>query len=340
MSSLKTRCLALAAALAFPTAVLAAGSAQVSDAWQRPASMAKHPQGSVFLGGAVAGDRLVVVGERGMVLTSDDAVHWQQRPTPVSDTLTSVRFADARHGVAVGHAGVVLATEDGGATWSVVLDGRQAADLVLRAAPGDEAAQRLVADGPDKPLLDALFADPSRMVVVGAYGLILASSDGGKTWESWMNRVEDPQGLHYYAIRQRGDEIVIAGEQGLVLRSQDRGATFKSVETPYKGSFFTLELPGEHGIVVAGLRGNAWMSDDDGAHWVRLPNDVDAAITSSLSLPDGSVLFGDQAGRVLELIDGTLSAVKGAMFPSISGLVSDNGKHIVALTMQGIRALK
>src|SRR3989344_304981 len=101
-------------------AIAAAGAgcafAQVGDALQRPALSVKAPQRAVLLAAAAAGQRLVAVGERGVVALSDDrGVTWQQAACPVSVSLTMVRFADERHGVAVGHGGTGLTTSDAGA---------------------------------------------------------------------------------------------------------------------------------------------------------------------------------------------------------------------------------
>src|SRR5438034_2846682 len=153
--------LPLLAALSFGGSALAAPAASaVGDALDRPAVIARDASHTVLLGAALAGTRLVAVGERGIVLTSDDSGRmWRQSPTPVSVTLTALRFADASYGFAVGHAGIVLITADGGLSWTKKLDGKQAAQLELEAAKRSgsaaalKSAERLVADGPDKPLL-------------------------------------------------------------------------------------------------------------------------------------------------------------------------------------------
>lgn len=184
--SARRRALAL---LAAGTGVFCQGTAcaaPVGPALSRPAILSQRAAQSVLLGIAQAGQRLVAVGERGIVLLSDDnAATWRQVAAPVSVTLTAVRFADSKHGYATGHGGAVLATTDGGETWVRVLDGNQAARIALEAAQASgnvqaqREAQRLLNDGPDKPLLDLLVTGPLRVVAIGAYGLATLLSSIG-----------------------------------------------------------------------------------------------------------------------------------------------------------------
>src|SRR4051794_32612400 len=66
-------------------------------------------QTSMILAATQAGKRIVAVGERGVVLLSDDAgtSFRQAKSVPISSTLTSVKFVDARIGWAAGHWGVI-----------------------------------------------------------------------------------------------------------------------------------------------------------------------------------------------------------------------------------------
>lgn len=317
-------------------------AAPVGDALDRPAVTARDATTAVLLGAAQTGERLLEVGERGIVLLSDDrGGHWRQAPVPVSVGLTAVRFAGGT-GFVVGHGGVVLTSDDAGATWTRRLDGRQAAQRVLAAARAAadpvaiKAAERLVADGPDKPFLDVLAFDARRALVVGAYGLALATEDGGRTWTSWMSRLDNPKGLHLYAARSRGDHLVIVGEQGLVLRSDDAGGHFDRLATPYKGSFFTVELPADAEIVVAGLRGNVWRSTDAGAAWTRLATPAPVSITASALRPDGSLWFVDQAGSVLvERSGSALSAVRTPPLPPLNGLLARADGSLLVASVRG-----
>jgi photosystem II stability/assembly factor-like uncharacterized protein len=50
---------------------------------------------SLLLDGQVVGDRIIVVGERGHILISEDqGVSWQQQEVPTRATLTSIFFVD------------------------------------------------------------------------------------------------------------------------------------------------------------------------------------------------------------------------------------------------------
>lgn len=331
----------------------AADAAPVGAALARPAVPARVAGHAVVLGAAQAGTRLVAVGERGSVLLSDDnGASWHQAAVPVSVTLTAVRFVDAQRGFAVGHGGVVLATTDGGLSWVKRLDGVRAAQIALKAAKeaskesGDtralKEAERLVADGPDKPLLDLHFFDAMHGIVVGAYNLAFATDDGGQSWRSLMALVDNPKSLHLYAVRAQGDVLLLAGEQGLALRSDDRGRSFRKLEVPYKGSFFTAELMSADArqMVLAGLRGNVWRSADAGATWSQWALPSAASITGSALLPaaDGeprALVLVDQSGRVMTASGDTITARPGTPLPPLNGVLPLKDGGLLALTVAG-----
>ena len=318
----------------------------IGSALGRPAPATLNAERAYLLGVAQAGERLVAVGERGIIVLSDDnGVSWRQVQAPISVTLTTVRFADARNGYAVGHGGSVLVTRDAGDSWTLSLDGRRAAEVVLAAAHakgdarGVAEAERLLADGPDKPLLDILVRNPSTAFVVGAYGLALYTIDGGKSWQALLAHSDNPGGLHLNAIRGAGQRIVIVGEQGLVLLSDDAGASFRNLETPYSGSFFTAELPTAHTLVVAGLRGTTLRSEDDGASWTSLASPVEASITASAMSPDGELLLASQAGLLLHQQGDRLLPINRQPLPPLNNLLSTREGRLFVLSEQGVRLL-
>lgn len=332
---------ALGTLLSVPLVSIGAHAAPVGPALTRPALTVRAPAAAVLQAAAHAGPRWVAVGERGLVVLSDDqGGHWRQVAVPVSVGLTAVRFVDADHGWIVGHGGVVLASRDGGQTWALQLEGRRAAALVQQdaQASGDARliadAERLVADGPDKPLLDLHFFDRQHGIVVGAYNLALVTADGGQTWQPIGRRLDNPRGLHLYSVRARGDELLLAGEQGLVLHSTDRGEHFQRLTTPYKGSFFTGEIPAAGELVVAGLRGTTWRSRDAGASWTALPSPVPVNITASALDDQGRLWFANQAGMVLTPAGDTLVPA-ATHLPPLNGLLPLGSGQALGLSVRG-----
>jgi len=315
-------------------------AAPVGEALQRPASQVRHPERAVLLALAQAGEPLVAVGERGVIVRSEDlGKTWKQVPSPVSVTLTMVRFADALNGVAVGHSGTVLTTQDGGRSWQLRLDGKQLAAIALRDAANElqrADAQRLVNDGPDKPFLDVLLWDSRRMLAVGAYGLALFSPDGGMTWQAWMGRLPNPRGMHWYVARRSGDSVLLAGEQGVLARSDDQGKTFQALESPYRGSWFSAEMQPGGQLTLAGLRGNLWQSQDAGKRWSVVPMPSQASIIASAMTPEGDMLLTTQAGQILRLQGSQVLPMNSVPLPSPAAVLPLANGQVLTVGVAGV----
>lgn len=312
-----------------------------------PALQSPKALGAATLAVARVGARLVAVGERGTVLLSDDAgEHWQQASVPVRVTLTSVRFINERTGWAAGHLGVILRTDDAGQTWVKQLDGQQAAAAVATAARelSDEKAQhnarRFAEEGPDKPFFDLDFVDAQHGFAVGAYNMAFVTSDGGKTWQSALQRLPNPKNLHLYGVRYVAGKLYVVGEQGLLLKSDDAGASFHALASPYKGSFFGLLGARSGSLIAYGLRGNAVRSTDQGEHWDKLETGLPMSISAATELSSGTLALLSQTGELLISRDDGNSfnrvAPSGGPLPA-TGLALADEHHLVYASLRGLR---
>jgi photosystem II stability/assembly factor-like uncharacterized protein len=195
-------------------------------------------------------------------------------------------------------------------------------------------------EGATLPLLDVWFANEREGFVVGAFGMAARTSDGGDTWTPILDRLDNPQGLHYYAIAPVGQDLFIAGESGMLLRSEDRGKTWKKLESPYDGSYFGIVGTRDGKAVIAfGLRGSAFRSTDRGKSWKPISLPTGAAWMGGVQLPDGSILLTSPAlGGVLST-DGGASFFPVPNFPAGSvAAVIQEGK-VVAVGMSGAQSV-
>ncbi|WP_233801578.1 WD40/YVTN/BNR-like repeat-containing protein [Paraburkholderia sp. HP33-1] len=280
MQKTKSLKIACAAAFALLAALSCAHDALADGAPDNKVELtaAKHRDGaerSMMLGATLAGQRIVAVGEHGVILLSDDnGAHFRQaHDVPANATLTSVAFADARHGWAAGHWGVVLRTDDGGENWRV-----QRSDT-----------------GVDQPLFSIAFRDERHGWAVGLWSLLVTTDDGGATWKTQQvdkgagaGAGAGKSGLNFFSVFAGPDkDVYIAAEQGTVFRSSDDGASWQALHTGYKGTLWSGVVAPDRTIYVGGLRGNLFASGDGGATWQPVQSGVNDSITDLVANAHG-----------------------------------------------------
>jgi hypothetical protein len=81
-------------------------------------------------------------------------------------------------------------------------------------------------EGADKPLLDVWFSDAWHGYAVGVFNLLLRTDDGGEHWQPWLDRSDNPQGLHLTRVQAVDGALYITGEQGLLLKLDSDGQRF------------------------------------------------------------------------------------------------------------------
>ena len=313
------------------------------QALDQPGRLSAKAKNSAMLAIARAGERLVAAGERGIILYSDDhGKNWTQAKTPTSVTLTALRFIDDKRGWTIGHMGIVLNTADGGTTWRKQFDGIQAAQLALETAQasGNEKAIHqatyLVTDGPDKPFFDASIDKSGHGFIVGAYNLIFRTTDGGLHWQDWSAHVDNPKNFHLYGIARTHDALTLVGEQGLILRSTDGGQHFAAQSSPYKGSWFGA-LGTAKGLLVYGLRGNAFLLPSNGGEWQQMQTNTTAAISGASELADGRLLLASQSGELLlEQTGKKFSPLAMRSSVPLTAVLEDSDRNLVAASLRGV----
>lgn len=240
-----------------------------------------------------AGRRIVAVGDRGVVLLSDDEgkTFRQAASVPTRAMLNSVSFApDGRTGWAAGHLGVVVVTHDAGLTWKLQRDDCST----------------------DQPLFTTLFISPGEGYAAGLWSLLLHTTDAGKSWKV-QSLAGDSQvasgkgggaGPNLFGLtRTSTGTLLMASEQGVVYRSTDGGANWAAVHTDNAGTFWVGAALRSGTLLAAGLAGKIYRSTDDGQTWQAVPAATKSSITAIAQLSSGRVVAVGLDGAMLSSND-------------------------------------
>jgi photosystem II stability/assembly factor-like uncharacterized protein len=240
-------------------------------------------------------NHILIVGSKGLLLTSDDqGKTWTQRTVkerPGSDLfqdrdLYAIRFASGgKVGWIVGEDGIVMKTDDAGATW-------------VRQDSGTK-----------KNLFNVFPADDQQVVAIGADGSIIRTTDGGAHWQS----VKSPKNVSLFGIIFLDKNIgFTVGEFSTILATTDGGQNWTLAYGGNTGDFtvgpyFSIAFTDpQHGI-ACGLAGDLLATADGGKTWKvqKLPDTVAAYIVSEDSASKklwaagagGRMFIADQSGQ-------------------------------------------
>lgn len=261
---------------------------------------------------AVSAERALVVGYRGKILETTDAGRtWTIIPTPTDRALYNVRFADAQNGWICGEAGMILNTKDGGKTWTEQKSNTEEYLFAIYTlspthvfAVGDKSLLLETTDGganwkvrkvaqskegitedialavQDPIFYDIEFADEQHGWIVGEFGTIHGTTDGGQTWtaqqasllgEGIVDILDLPTffGVHFVNTQ----EGIAAGLEGKIARTSNGGETWQfetvdekvTVQDPLYSPFAFPD--GKAWVVGAG--GEVLTRDAGDAAWKR-----------------------------------------------------------------------
>lgn len=137
------------------------------------------------------------------VVLPDSALDTGVEPGDVN--LYGLSYGDADHAWAVGEFGIVIASADGGRTWT-----QQHTPV-------------------ESTLFGVRFVDAQHGWAVGVDSLILRTEDGGTTWKVQAPPISQRS---LYDVAVRGSSGWIVGDSGTVFKSADGGATWQAEPLP------------------------------------------------------------------------------------------------------------
>lgn len=199
---------------------------------------------------------------------------WCWQATSVTgNQLRAVAYADAAHGWAVGDAGTVVLTTDGGAHWKTVESGSTAS------------------------LVSVAFHDALVGWILGDDGRVLRTVDGGARWQSALAGASWAQGT--LSVVDAKTVRVVSNFSGMPdAISRDGGASFHEATRPV--------------MAVSPATGDCWSWAQGGGALSRLPACDDGAAVPVV-LPSGGAeilsLSGDDGVHLLATTQGNAPGV-------------------------------
>jgi len=172
-----------------------------------------------------------IAGQEGLVLhTADGGKTWQPQESNATfkDSDGSMRRAylfgldalDAQHVFAVGDRSMLCSTSDGGTTWT-----SRKVKMELDTSGGESLA---AAD----PIFYAVkFIDPQHGWIVGEFGKVMYTADGGQTWKEQEKTLMEGSGIFdlldlptlFGVHATDGQNVIASGLEGHVARTSDGG---------------------------------------------------------------------------------------------------------------------
>lgn len=265
----------------------------------------------------------------------DGSCVWRRQQTPTSQALRAVSFVGSQHGWAVGAGGTILATDNGGATWTQQSLPLTLVNAQLRSvsfvdrdngwAVGDGGVIVRTSDGganwtpqashSNAVLGGVFFRDAGRGWVVGSDGTILATADGGTTWRSQVSGVTGWLNAVSFASDRRGWAV---GNAGTIVFTDDAGSTWTR-QVPggvaEASDLRAVEAVSDTQVWAVGSRATILVTGDAGSRWIQQEPSTSAVPTfNGVSFTDGRRGWATgNFGLVLSTRDG--GAVWGAIRP-------------------------
>ena len=263
-----------------------------------------------------SGEHGWAVGQNGTIIHSrDGGKTWAAQSVDTDKTIMAVSFVDQLHGWACGDESTWLWTDNGGETWNV--------EMMDVSQIGLSERTRLAV--PDIIYYSVQFLDKNTGWIVGEYGNVRYTTDGGKTWGSQHGSLLDElveqggvrdvmvMGAFFKVHFSDANNGVMVGAGGAVTKTSDGGQTWTWVAREGSNTdvpalhLYDVDTPGENGrLVLAGMNAVVLDSTDSGVNWspANTPEGVFTWINSIAFGENGKGILVGGKGTIMTTSDG------------------------------------
>jgi photosystem II stability/assembly factor-like uncharacterized protein len=257
-------------------------------------------------------------------------------PIPSTGDVFAAALGTTPRALAAGRLGAVIASDDGGATWSPVggrLPGRfirvRAASPRLAAAAGLSGTVARTTDGgrtwqplrvsTSEDITDVSFATRDVGYALDLFGRVFRTRDGGAAWQRVSTGSVRPQAV----FARSAKSVLLIGPHG-ILRSSRRGFVAVRSRAARRAKLFEVDPAGK-AVFAHGSRRIA-VSMNGGRTWKRVNRPRRALISAVDFVTPRTGFLLEQDGRLWRTRN------RGRSWTNLAGIGSDNGNGLAFST--------
>ncbi|NOS85449.1 MAG: T9SS type A sorting domain-containing protein [Ignavibacteria bacterium] len=277
---------------------------------------------------------------------------WFQQTSGTTNVLTNIYFVDANTGTAIGLAGTIRRTTNGGANWTVqtVPADNLFGIFFLNASTGficgDAVFYKTTNGGaswfnpgaPVKLFRGIYFFDANTGYLCSTGGEIDHTTDGGVNWVSQNSNTTQNFNNIYFFNSSTG---FISGYTGTIVKTTNGGANWNVLTTGITDHIFAFSIISESIIYAGGENGKLIKTTDGGTTWSNLNSGITGRVTNFSFLNANTGTGSSHSNFIIRTTNGGISWVSqvspvagqdwyGVSFVNVqTGFIAGDGGNII-----------
>ena len=216
-----------------------------------------------------------------LYITESYSQWFWQNPLPHGYTLRSVSFTDVNNGTAVGEAGTILRTTNGGTSWINQ------------------------SSGTTNTLFGVSFTDANNGTAVGEAGIILRTTDGGT---SWISQTSGTTNWLWGVSFTDANNGTVVGEF-IILRTTNGGLSWIN-QVSGAGWLFGVSFSDANNGTVVGSHGRILRTTNGGVNWISQTSGTANSLRGvSFTDANNGTAVGD-GGTILRTTNGGVTFIE------------------------------
>jgi len=267
-------------------------------------------------------DGIVACESGHLYSTADGGATWNHFTGNSWFNANCIKAASSTTFYAIGTAGSILKTINGGSSWidlttrasisrlnavdvvnTSISYAAGASGTILKSSLGGSGWISQISNAGGEDLNDIQFLNASTGIAVGNNGTIVRTTNGGANWNLVTTGISE--NLHAAAISANGN-FYACGDEGKIAYSTNNGTSWTDMPNPLFGVGFhykQIQVFGNDTIVIMTDQPYFLISNDNGVNWSILTNGSNFESTSMCFLSGTRGFIATSSGEIMKTVD-------------------------------------